>query len=330
MVLDDTIKFLSKIEDQDEEEEEEGDEEEDNEDVENDDDEETKRKFEIQERENILMNCLEYKDDILKYMRQLELENRPKVNYMKKQLDITSSMRSILVDWLVEVCDEYKLNVETLYLAVNYTDRFLSQMSVLRGKLQLVGTASMYIASKYEEITPPDVAEFVYITDDTYTKKQVLRMEHLMLKVLDFRMSPPTANWFLSHYLRFIKLQTSLNHANNFDLYQRIDHLSRYLAELTLIDSETFLAYLPSQIAVSAIYLALYTLGRAWTRQIAEICGYSYDLSEIKACINDLFKAMQAAETHPQQAIQEKYKQSRYDYVALTEPPKALPSFLTQ
>ncbi len=55
-------------------------------------------------------------------------------------------MRSILVDWLVEVCEEYKLHTETLYLAVNYTDRFLSKMSVLRGKLQLLGTASIYIA----------------------------------------------------------------------------------------------------------------------------------------------------------------------------------------
>ena len=61
--------------------------------------------------------------------------------------------------------------------------RFLSQMSVLRGKLQLVGTAAMFIASKFEEIYPPELGEFVYITDDTYSKKQVLRMEHLILKV---------------------------------------------------------------------------------------------------------------------------------------------------
>ena len=66
---------------------------------------------------------------------------------MKKQPDITSSMRSILVDWLIEVGEEYKLHRETLCLAVNYVDRFLSQMSVLRGKLQLVGAASIFLAS---------------------------------------------------------------------------------------------------------------------------------------------------------------------------------------
>ena len=46
-------------------------------------------------------------------------------------------------------------------------------MAVQRSKLQLVGAAAMFIAAKYEEIYPPDVAEFVYITDDTYNKRQV-------------------------------------------------------------------------------------------------------------------------------------------------------------
>ncbi len=71
----------------------------------------------------------------------------PKFNYMTKQPDITFSMRSILVDWLVEVSEEYKLHNETIYLAVNYVDRFLSFMSVQRAKLQLVGTACMFIAA---------------------------------------------------------------------------------------------------------------------------------------------------------------------------------------
>ena len=67
--------------------------------------------------------------------------------YMIKQPDITYPMRAILVDWLVEVGEEYKLNQETIYLAVNYIDRFLSYMSVQRAKLQLVGTACMFIAA---------------------------------------------------------------------------------------------------------------------------------------------------------------------------------------
>ena len=66
---------------------------------------------------------------------------------MRKQQDITPNMRSILVDWLVEVGEEYRLHNETVHLAVNYIDRFLSQMAVQRGKLQLVGTAAMFLAA---------------------------------------------------------------------------------------------------------------------------------------------------------------------------------------
>lgn len=73
--------------------------------------------------------------------------HRPKPGYMKKQPDITYSMRSILIDWLVEVAEEYRLQDETLYLTVSYIDRFLSYMSVVRSKLQLVGTAAMFIAA---------------------------------------------------------------------------------------------------------------------------------------------------------------------------------------
>jgi cyclin-A len=98
---------------------------------------------------------------------------RPKPEYMRRQRDITNSMRTILVDWLVEVAEEYRLSTGTLFTAVSYIDRFLSEMSVQRGKLQLVGVTCMLLAAKYEEIYPPGLEEFVYITDNTYSREQV-------------------------------------------------------------------------------------------------------------------------------------------------------------
>ncbi|XP_062483592.1 cyclin-A2 isoform X2 [Pezoporus occidentalis] len=162
---------------------------------------------EAEEKKTNVNNMPDYISDIHAYLREMEVKCKPKMGYMKKQPDITNNMRAILVDWLVEVGEEYKLQNETLHLAVNYIDRFLSSMSVLRGKLQLVGTAAMLLASKFEEIYPPEVAEFVYITDDTYTKKQVLRMEHLILKVLSFDLAAPTINQFLTQY--FLHEQTN-------------------------------------------------------------------------------------------------------------------------
>ncbi|CAK1580451.1 unnamed protein product [Parnassius mnemosyne] len=100
----------------------------------------------------MFFHVLEYRQDIYEYMREIEVKNRANPRYMRKQPDITLMMRSILIDWLVEVCDEYGQQSETLHLAVSYVDRFLSYMSVVRTKLQLVGTAATYIAAKYEEV----------------------------------------------------------------------------------------------------------------------------------------------------------------------------------
>ena len=70
--------------------------------------------------------------------------------YMTHQLDISPAMRTILVDWLIEVQENFELFHETLYLAVKLVDLYLAQKEVKREYLQLVGATSMLIASKFE------------------------------------------------------------------------------------------------------------------------------------------------------------------------------------
>ncbi|XP_056416319.1 cyclin-A1 [Hyla sarda] len=254
----------------------------------------------------------EYIDEIHRYLREAEIKHRPKPYYMRKQPDITSAMRTILVDWLAEVQEEYKLRNETLFLAINYLDRFLSCMSVLRGKLQLVGTASILLASKYEEIYPPDIDEFVYITDDTYTKKQLLRMEHLLLKVLAFDLTVPTINQFLLQYL--------YKHNGG----TKVEHLAMYMAELTLLQEEPFLKYLPSITAAAAYGLANYTINKAfWPEKLQVFTGYS--LSDLAPCLADLHRACLKAPGQAQQAIREKFKTPKYMQASLTTLPATLP-----
>lgn len=64
-----------------------------------------------------------------------------------------------------------------------------------------------FVYRKYEEIYPPDVGEFVYITDHTYSKKQVLRMEQLILKVLTFDLFVPTTATFVSLYVTMNQME---------------------------------------------------------------------------------------------------------------------------
>lgn len=140
---------------------------------------------------------------------------------------------------------------------------------------------------KFEEIYPPEVAEFVYITDDTYTKKQVLRMEHLILKVLSFDLAAPTIVQFLTQYFlrqRVCNKVESLSMVSKsifevcegFWLVQSKISLvvecskvslclSQFLGELSLVDADPFLKYLPSRIAAAAFILANYTItGASW------------------------------------------------------------------
>lgn len=78
----------------------------------------------------------------------MEPKRRPIPDYLEKvQKDVTANMRGVLVDWLVEVAEEYKLLSDTLYLSVSYIDRFLSANKVARQRLQLLGVSSMFIAS---------------------------------------------------------------------------------------------------------------------------------------------------------------------------------------
>lgn len=249
----------------------------------------------------------EYSADILAHVKRTELNYLPKWNYMTKQPDITFPMRSILVDWLVEVSEEYKLHSETVYLAVNYIDRFLSYMSVQRARLQLVGTACMFIAAKYEEIYPPDVTEFVYITDDTYTKKQVLRMEQLVLGVLEFNVTVPTGFFFANHFSQMA--------GSN----EKTTSLARYLTELTLLDADTYLPFVPSIIGASATALARHTLGfAAWDANMVKKTGYAVE--DIRMCLIALHRTFSQAKDAAQQAIVEKYKQQKHHGVSEVEP----------
>ncbi|XP_011058546.1 PREDICTED: cyclin-A2 isoform X2 [Acromyrmex echinatior] len=249
----------------------------------------------------------EYRADIYNYLRTSESLHRPKPGYMKKQPDITYSMRSILIDWLVEVAEEYRLQDETLYLAISYIDRFLSYMSVVRSKLQLVGTAAMFIAAKYEEIYPPDVGEFVYITDDTYSKTQVIKMENLILRVLSFDLTVPTHVTFLMEYCI----------SNN--LSDKIKFLAMYLCELSMLEGDPYLQYLPSHLAASAIALARHTFREEiWPHELELSTGYN--LKTLKECIAYLNRTFSNAPNFQQTAIQEKYRSSKYGHVSMLLP----------
>lgn len=73
--------------------------------------------------------------------------------YLDHQPLINSSMRTILIDWLVEVQENFELFHETLYLSVKIVDRYLERKEVKKEYLQLVGATAMLIAAKFEVLS---------------------------------------------------------------------------------------------------------------------------------------------------------------------------------
>ena len=114
-----------------------------------------------------------YVQEMYEHFRIKEVSTSVRPVYMEDQSFINERMRSILVDWLVEVHLKFKLVPETLYLTINVIDRYLSKTEVSRPKLQLVGVTALLIASKYEEIYPPELRDLVYICDRAYSKMEV-------------------------------------------------------------------------------------------------------------------------------------------------------------
>ncbi|XP_067160156.1 G2/mitotic-specific cyclin-B3 isoform X2 [Apteryx mantelli] len=143
----------------------------------------------------------EYAKEIFDYMRERE-EKFVLPNYMEKQPDISGDMRAILVDWMVEVQENFELNHETLYLAVKLVDHYLVEVVSMRDKLQLIGSTAILIASKFEERCPPCVDDFLYICDDAYKREELIAMEMSILRTLKFDINIPIPYRFLRRFAK--------------------------------------------------------------------------------------------------------------------------------
>ncbi|XP_004498706.2 cyclin-A2-2 [Cicer arietinum] len=263
---------------------------------------------ELREKDPLIWSS--YAPDIYNTIHVRECERRPLANYMEKlQQDINPKMRAILVDWLVEVSEEYKLVPDTLYLTVNLIDRVLSQRLITKQRLQLLGVACMLTSSKYEEITAPQIKEFCFITDYTYSKEEILKMEREVLNLLNFQLAVPTIKTFLRRFIQVAQTSYKV-------VYAELEFLANYLAELSLVEY-SFLQFLPSKIAASAVLLARWTLHQSehpWNPTLEHYTNYK--ASELKNTVLALLDLQLNTEGCCLNAVREKYKQQKFKSVA--------------
>merc|ERR1711872_817482 len=175
--------------------------------------------------------CSEYATDMYTYLRSIESKYCVGDDYLTS-CPATGKMRTVLLDWLVDVQQQFKLFQETLYLTVSIIDRFMSVdgKGIQRNMLQLVGVSAMFLASKMEEIYAPELADFVYITDNAYSAEQVRCMERRIVKTLDYSLVrlPASERAALSLYLSL----HLLNRDGEESVWSKsLEHYSSYSSE---------------------------------------------------------------------------------------------------
>ena len=164
--------------------------------------------------------------------------------YLTRQKEINEKMRSILIDWLIDVHFKFGFTDETLFMTISIIDRYLSINQITRANFQLLGITALMIACKHEEIDLPKIDDFIYITDNAYVKNEVIKMEEDVLSKLNFAFLYPSPIKFFE-YLSF-----------HFNFEKKHHMMGKYLMETFLLDVKNA-KYKPSIISCACAYIVM-------------------------------------------------------------------------
>jgi len=194
---------------------------------------------------------------------------------------VTVSMREILINWLIDVAVEISLSSETLFLSINFIDRYLAIVPVERSYFQLIGITAIFIAAKYEESNPPLLIDLVDLCDGAYEREEVIKTEEVMLNALSFKLTIATTNVFARMFLKSVCADMQLAFA------------TMYYTERTL-QEYCFASMYPSVIASACICVGVVVLGRSVNLWIDGMrnCNFVPDKQAFMDCISKLIKIL--------------------------------------
>ncbi|CAG2104075.1 unnamed protein product [Medioppia subpectinata] len=234
-----------------------------------------------------------YASDIFRHYTERELKCKTK-KYMESQPELNKAMRTVLIDWMVEIQESFELNHETLYLAVKLIDQYLMREPISKAQFQLIGATTLLIAAKFDERIPPAIEDFIYICDDAYTRRDVILMEMKILRALEFDLCFPISYRFLRRFARTAKqsMETLT--------------LARFVLEMSLLEYE-IIEEADSRVAAAALLLALRMMGEHnWTETLEYYTGYKEsELTILMYRLNEILLTQTKAKT-----IRNKYSHS--------------------
>ncbi|GMT03320.1 hypothetical protein PENTCL1PPCAC_25494, partial [Pristionchus entomophagus] len=212
----------------------------------------------------------EFATDVFAYHRAREVAYNVG-DYMARHPRLSKDCRAMLVDWMIEVQETFELNHETLYLAVKLVDMFLdkTKKKVERNHLMLIASAAIFIASKYEERSPPLIDDFIYMSEDspgTFTRKALEETERKLFETVAFDLGAPLSYSHLRRYAKASKVN------------MQTLTLARYILETSLMCYE-FVQASESAIAAGAFWLALKMMNAAaeWTPAMHKYSGLAVE-----------------------------------------------------
>ncbi|XP_062385930.1 G1/S-specific cyclin-E2-like isoform X1 [Sardina pilchardus] len=151
-------------------------------------------------------------EDVWVKMLSKDLKYQHNKSLTERHPSILPKMRAVLLDWLMEVSEAYMLHRQTFYLAQDFFDRYmLTQEGVDKNRLQLTGITALFIACKMEEINPPKLLDLAYVTDGACFEEEILHMELIMLKALNWDLCPETVISWMKLYLQMASLYDQTN-----------------------------------------------------------------------------------------------------------------------
>ncbi|XP_074594569.1 G2/mitotic-specific cyclin-B-like [Brevipalpus obovatus] len=245
----------------------------------------------------------EYVNDIYSYLRQLERKYAIKQNPLSSQKEYSSNLRMVLVDWLITIHHQFKLCMETYFMTIQLIDRYCQLEQVPKKKIQLVGVTGLFIASKFEEIYPPEMEEILRVCDGIYTKKDIIRMEISMLKTLNFDICRPLPIHFLRRWIKAAHADAC------------VYNMSKYLMELCSLFYECT-HWDPSVIAAAALYISRRILNnnQPWTRTLEFYTRYSED--QLKSYVSIISKIILKIPDSKYQSCRKKYFSVKFNKVS--------------
>ena len=204
----------------------------------------------------------EYKEEIMNNLFKMEMENRPNYSifpqiYDKNNNILTYLKRFSYINVMISYQLELLLHQETLFLSINLFDRYIQKL-ILEKKntedLNIIALTCLFIASKYEEIYPPYLQDYLDLYKNKYLKRDIFLKEDEILSKLDFQVLNTSPFLFLKIFCQFDNnyenKQNQKDNDTNICFYG-----AQFFLELCLIEPK-FCELKPSLQAAICLYLS--------------------------------------------------------------------------